>query len=180
MPFDALHVWTMALPAPETLEFQRGKLDALQKLLPYTRDGSREAASVVLKLDGSEFDFAVGDEDSVDSRIPANQAVAQLHTHSEEWAQSEVDWSSFLRVASVEQSHVVTPLHTYSLHKPEGWKALAMENNSAIIARYFSFYSNIVALSPAWSPAKDTIWTCETTRLMARHYGILFREGTRT
>lgn len=91
MPFDALHVWTTALPAPENLEFQRGKFDALQKLLPYARDGSREAASVVLKLDGSEFDFAVGDEDSVNSLLPAFETVAHLHTHPENWAHSEVD-----------------------------------------------------------------------------------------
>ena len=181
MRFDDAHLWTGdALPATESQEFQQGKWDALLKLSPYAREGSREAAAVVLKLDGSEFNFEEGEIDSVYSRIPAYQGVAHLHTHADEWAQSEVDWSSFLLTDSVEQAHVITPLRTFSLYKPRGWRMLFVEQQNSIEARYMKFYAAIIASSPGWSPAKDTIWTRETTRLMARRYNINFREGTRT
>ena len=181
MRFDDAHVWAGdALPAAESAQFQQGKYNALLKLVPYAREGSREAAAVVLKLDGSEFDFAVGEIDSVDSRIPAYQGVAHLHTHPYEWAQSEADWSSFLLIGNVEQAHVITPLRTFSLHKPIGWKMPFIEQQSVIEARYMNFYATVIALSPNWSPAKDTIWTRETTRLMARRYNIHFREGIHT
>ena len=122
MPFDDAHIWMeQVLPERESLEFQQGKFNALLKLLPYARSGSREAASVVLKLDGSEFDFAVGDEDAVESQIPRTETVAHLHTHPENWGHSEQDWGLILNCSSVEQTHVIAPHYTYSLHKPRGW-----------------------------------------------------------
>ena len=90
---------------------------------------------MVLKLDGSEFDFAAGEVDSVVSQVPAHQFVAHLHTHAHEWAQSEVDWSSFLLIESINQAHVVTPTRTYSLHKLVGWSAPPGEDSAAITAR---------------------------------------------
>ena len=180
MPFDDAHEWAGdALPEIESAQFQQGKFNALLKLAPYAREGSREAAAVVLKLDGSEFDFAVGEIDSVDSRIPAYQSVAHLHTHPFEWAQSEVDWSSFLLIGNVGQAHVITPLRTFLLHKPTGWRMPFAEQQNVIEAHYMEFYAATIASSPDWSPAKDTIWTRETSRYMARRYNINFREGTR-
>ena len=180
MPFDALHEWTGDdLAEPESVQFQQGKLDALLKLLPYARNGSREAAAVVLKLDGSEYDFRVGEIDRVSAFVPAHEPVAHFHTHAHEWAQSEVDWANFLLAGSVEQAHVITPLRTFSLHKPIGWEMPFVEQQNTIETRYMSFYGALIASSPGWSPAKDTIWTRETTRSMARRYGINFREGTR-
>ena len=85
MHFDDAHVWVGdALPEAESAEFQQGKHDALLKLAPYARDDSREAAAVVLKLDGSEFDFAVGEIDRVSAFVPALESVAHLHTHADE------------------------------------------------------------------------------------------------
>ena len=181
MRFDDAHIWTGdVLSEPESAQFQQGKYEALLKLAPYARDGSREAAAVVLKLDGSEFYFGVGEIDRVSAFVPAREPVAHFHTHADEWAQSEVDWSSFLLAPNVEQAHVITPKRTFSLHKPSGWKMLFAEQDEEIEARYMEFYTATIALSPHWSPAKDTIWTRETTRLMARRYNINFREGTRT
>ena len=180
MSFDDAHEWAGdALPEIESAQFQQGKYNALLKLAPYARAGSREAASVVLKLDGSEFYFGVGEIDRVSAFVPARESVAHLHTHSDEWAQSETDWSNFLLAPSVEQAHVITPLRTFSLHKPVRWKMPFADQSANIEAQYMEFYAATIASSLGWSPAKDTIWTRETNRYMARRYNINFREGTR-
>ncbi len=181
MPFDDAHIWMeQVLPARESLEFQQGKFKALLKLLPYARSGSREAAAVVLKLDGSEFDFAEGEIDSVYSRISRFDAVAHLHTHPYEWAQSEVDWSSFLLLGNVEQAHVITPLRTYSLHKPVGWQMSWGDSERQIERYYLDELGRVTRLDLGWSPANERRWREATNFYMARRYNINFREGTRT
>ena len=181
MRFDDAHIWAGdVLPEGESAQFQQGKYEALLKLTPYARDGSREAAAVVLKLDGSEFYFGVGEIDRVSAFVPAHDSVAHFHTHADEWAQSEVDWSSFLFAPSVEQAHVITPKRTYSLHKPKGWLMPFLENESQIQWRYLEELKRVTNLSFGWSPANESRWREETTRFMARRYNINFREGTRT
>ena len=180
MPFDALHEWAGDdVAEPESAQFQQGKLNALLKLLPYAREGLREAAAVVLKLDGSEFDFAVGQIDRVSAFVPAREPAAHLHTHADEWAQSEVDWSSFLLVPNVEQAHVITPHRTYSLHKPPGWQMLWQESQRQIQRGYLDELKRITDLSSGWSLANESDWKKETSFYMARRYNINFREGTR-
>ena len=181
MPFDDAHIWMeQILRERESLEFQQGKFNALLKLLPYAREGSREAAAVVLKLDGSEFNFEEGEIDSVYSQIPAYESVAHLHTHPYEWAQSEVDWSSFLLIGNVEQAHVITPLRTYSVHKPIGWKMPWRDGELQIQQHYLDELRRITRLSLGWSPENERRWREATSRYMARRYNINFREGTRT
>ena len=175
MRFDDAHEWAGdALPEGESAQFQQGKYEALLKLVPYARAGTREAVAVVLKLDGSEFDFAVGEVDLVDSRIPRSEAVAHLHSHPDEWPQGEKDWSNFLNTESVEQVHVIAPDSIYSLHKPIDWKPTsygleevrasdikgeeeaAKQRNQA---RVFTLYSQITAVGyereGGWSRAAE-------------------------
>ncbi len=180
MRFDDAHEWAGdALPAPESNEFQQGKYEALLKLAPYAREGSREAAAVVLKLDGSEFYFGVGEIDRVSAFVPAREPVAHLYTHADEWAQSEVDWSNFLLASSVEQAHVITPLRTYSLHKPVGWKMPLRDGEGQIQRSFLEELKRIADLSAGWSPTNERCWREETNLFVARRYNINFREGTR-
>ena len=180
MRFDEAHVWSGdALPAPESVEFQQGKWEALLKLLPYAQGGSRKAAAVVLKLDGSEFYFGVGEIDRVSAFVPPREPVAHLHTHADEWAQSEVDWANFLLAPSVEQAHVITPHRTYSLHKPIGWKMPLRDGESQTQRKILDELRRVSALSLGWSPANERRWREETNHFMARRYNINFREGTR-
>ena len=179
--FESSHDWSGdALPESESEAFQRGKADAVTKLLPYAQTGTNEAASVILKKDGSESHFAVGKSDQVWSQIPRGEAVAQLHTHPYEWAHSDTDWIGFLQIGEMEQVHIVTPLRTYSLVKPSGWTSpLSTESESAIEANYDADYESAKNLRPGWSRANETYWRAEASRRMAQRYGIIFREGKR-
>jgi len=123
--FDKAHRWTGgALPETESKVFQDGKAKALEDLLPYTKPGSLEAATIVLKRDGSRFGgIATGKHEDVDVSAPMNVPVALLHTHDYDGPHSEGDWASLIVNRGIEQSHVVTANKTYSLHKPPGWNA---------------------------------------------------------
>lgn len=199
MPFDDAHLWAGdALPEPELPEFQQGKYNALLKLLPYAREGSREAASVVLKLDGSEFDFEEGEIDSVYSLIPRFDAVAHLHSHPENWAHSEEDWNLILSYASVEQTHVIAPDFTYSLHKPSDWNPLDYDleevrpsdiegeeetarqrNENKLLALYSQLTMSGYAREGGWSRVAEIRVRESANQVLATHFGMKRRIGHR-
>src|SRR5215216_4626775 len=133
-PFEARYIWSGdALDEQETSEFQRGKATALQKLMPYTVARAREAACVVLRANGEELDFQVGDSNAVESVIPQADPVAILHSHPDQLPHSIRDWQNFTSYASIVQSHVVTAYRIYSLHRPQTWTPRFREVDPATI-----------------------------------------------
>jgi len=179
--FESMHVWLgEALIEAESEAFQNGKAAAVRKLEPFAKEGSREAASVVLKLDGSEYNFEAGVEDEVNCQIPGDQVVAHFHTHPVEWPHSEADWPGFLSIGSIEQSHVITPTTTYSLHKPIGWKVDPYDVcELSVLENYDELLDDEILKSKSWSPRLETAWKESVFHQMAAHYGIIVRIGKR-
>ena len=192
--FERSHSWQGDVPEPESDVFQRGKKKALDKLLPYTRSQSNEAACVVIKADGKQF-FATGTSDAVEISFPAHLVVAHLHTHPQDHAHSAQDWNDFLWFASVEQSHVVAPTQTFSLHKPKEWRAedhgleayfssdiepeperAKERNRNRIEADYNEFVEQEFSRI-GWSPEAEKKVREIVCHLMADKYGVKFRIG---
>lgn len=194
--FERSHQWQGDEVEAESERFQSSKKDAMEKLLPYTRPGSNEAACIVIKANGQQiFSEGVGDEVSIS--FPDNQAVAHLHTHSQDHAQSAQDWSDFLWFPSVEQSHVIAPTRTWSLHKTTRWRPqdygleayfssdiegeqeTARKRNRNQIERNFNEFADKEYSRIGWSPRTEKKVRETVCRLMAQKYGIKFRVGTR-
>jgi len=180
--FEALREWAGNAIPPESKAFQDGKARAVQKLLPYAKPGSNEAASVVLKLDGSEYDFAVGTPESVSPGIPNNDEntpVAVLHTHPEDLTFSPADYHQLLSSRNIEQSHVIAPSGIYSLHKPPEW--MAMEPVTRPAAERAFQEATIKVFSRAEDEGVEQSETEEregVMRELSKKYGILWRKGT--
>ena len=181
--FDNLHSWIGdALPKSESAAFQVGKARVLKKLLPYAHeDSQREAASVVLQRDGSEFGFWVGTRFSVESSVPANRLCAHLHTHFSDEPPSEVDWANFLLVASVRQSHIICPHTTYSLHKPLNWLLPEeLQSEGRVKDLWANSYLELDRELRTQNQVLDDLEFDErATQKLAARSGILFRIGTR-
>ena len=137
---------------------------------------------LVLQLDGSEFDFQVGNQYSVVSHIPAHRPVAHLHTHPDPEPHSQDDWPGFLQIVSIRQAHVIAPNATYSLHKPPGWKLDAYLDSRVAIAE--AFFESYVESQTAALKQKQSLGDLELDEMaaqnMARRCGILFRIGLRS
>ena len=181
--FDYAHDWQGdALIETESEAFQAGKVESLKKLLPYAhRDSNHEAASVVLELDGSEFDFRVGERFKVTVLVPAHRRVAHLHTHPDAEPHSLEDWQEFLQVNAVRQSHVIAPNATYSLHKPRGWENTASAvSNTEVADAYFKAYQAAQLEALRRGENAESLEVDEAAaRNMAVRYGILCRVGIR-
>ncbi len=181
--FDLAHEWTGdALSESESAAFQEGKAKALQKLLPYAHPSSnQEAASVVLELNGSEFDFRVGERFEVMVLVPANRAVAHLHTHPDAEPQSLEDWQEFLPVHAVRQAHVIAPNATYSLHKPPAWENTVRPiRRREIAVAYFEVYQAAQLDALRRGENAENLEVDEAAaRNMAARFGILHCVGIR-
>jgi len=194
--FERAHQWQGDEAETESEVFQSSKKDAMQKLLPYARHQSNEAACIVIKADGQQI-FSEGVEDEVEISFPDNQIVAHLHTHPKDDAQSPQDWSDFLWFPSVEQSHVIAPTRTFSLHKPTGWRPqdygleayfssdiegeveAAKQRNGNQIEKDYNDFMDKEYFRIGWSPRAERQVRETVCRLVAQRYGIKFRVGTR-
>ena len=198
MFFEDAHDWIGDAVQNESAEFQNGKHTALQKLLPFTAPHSAEAACVVLRRDGSLWRFEVGLPDEVDIEAPAHEPVALLHTHTNNQAHSEKDWLSFLCFPNLQQSHVVAPDLTFSLHKPVGWKTshygleelrlsdiegeteAAIElNTTKVLNFYFEAIIQGYKREGGWSVGAEARVRAFVTKQMATHFGVNCRIGKR-
>ncbi len=197
-PFDAIHSWTGDAIALESAALQAGKYAALLQLLPFVHAQSNEAASVVLHSDGRLWSFAVGTPDEVNINAPAHEKVALLHTHSLNEAHSERDWATFLGFPNIEQSHVVAPDLTYSLHKPDGWdparyeleelrssdiggelEATAARNARKILGIFAQFALGAYERGGGWSASAETRVRALVSKQMATRFGVACRIGER-
>jgi HK97 family phage portal protein len=193
--FDDLHNWEGDLPDIETPIFQQGKAKALKALLPYTKEGSVEAGTVVVRKDGRVYPLSTGEgSEEVNVAAPQGVPVALLHTHDYDGAHSDADWATFLVHGPIEQSHVVTAHKTYSLHKPVNWnpKKLGIPQATETdtddeVAQKLSDAENIY-LNHYWDAAHqvgvgrkgwETLAADQAARAMADAHGIIYRVGTR-
>ncbi|BCM89059.1 hypothetical protein IAD21_00902 [Abditibacteriota bacterium] len=197
--FEQMHEWRGdALPEVETEAFQKGKVLAIKKVLPYAKPGSMEAATVVLKHDGSLGKFAIGAPDSVEIEADATEKVALFHTHPDNNAHSVKDFTDFLSFPNMEQSHVIGTSSTFGLHKPADWRpeAYGLEEHrlsdiegesDAILERNYAKIENehtrhyVAALQRmgGWSVQNEEGAREEATRNVAAHFGVKFRVGER-
>ena len=199
MLFDDAHIWTgEVLSEIESPEFQQGKYNALKRLFPYAQQGAREAAVVVLKINGEIWRMNVGEADEVEIDAPANEEVALLHTHDQNLGHSERDWFTLLNHENLEQSHVIAPNFTFSLHKPFGWnlmeygleeiRASDIEGEAeATRTRNENKISEVYRRATIWGYESLGGWSVsaeikvrfEVNEALATHFGIKRRIGQR-
>jgi hypothetical protein len=179
--FDDLHVWIGDEVEVESVEYQRGKAEALNKLLRFTHPDSDEAGAVVLKKNGEVFDFQIGNRNEVVTHIPNGDPVAVLHSHPAGFVHSVRDWSNLLNHPSIEQSHVITDKETYSLHKSSEWqsKGIASERDIEVVLGVA-----LVQIVAEHNEIEVTMLDEEiferASGLMAKYFGIIYRVGKRS
>ena len=179
--FDDLHKWTGDEVEAESAAFQGGKAREFAAILPFAHEQSlHEAAAVVLKLDGSRWDFQKGPHDHVDVGVPKDPGVlvALLHSHPHVLAPSVVDWQTFLLSANIIQSHVICDGKTYSLHKPSGWQQPAglteQEMSDAFYSALIDAFDETEGLGQMPNDQEEREWALES---LAATYGVQYRIG---
>ena len=182
--FDSRHQWTGGdLPEAESEQFQRGKSEALDRLLRFTGPDADEAGAVVLTRNGEIFDFQVGVEDEVLVTCPSAEEFALLHSHPNGFPQSLQDWANLLTLDGIQQSHVITAKETYSLHKPVRWsQKILSESAEGAIEEIFSKCLKTVAEREKLTKRNLTEeqFYEQATHAAARYFRLIFRIGKRS
>jgi len=152
---------------------------AIRKLLPYAESGDREGAACVLKKDGTEFDFKVGDQERVALNVPEDEACAIFHSHPNSYPHSAMDFMALLGQPSIEDSYLVCRDRIYCLRKPQHFSPVQKLREVAIEDDYEATLIEVgttMAMASEELETEDAVLSLciEATSRLAQKYGLEF------
>lgn len=177
---NGTHLDADATEFGESPAFSAAKQKIVRELLAFTSLGSDEAGVVVLREDGTVYDFRTGRADHVASLIPPVEPVALFHTHSDPWAYSGQDWKNVLDHANVRDSFLVDPLGVHRIHRPDSDLTVLDYSPDEITELHSIHYLRVTVErqlrhEDVFSPAAEIqIWH-EANRRLANSFGLKYR-----